>query len=424
MKRTLVFLPALLLTAGLLAGCGDDSGTVDSTPNATTTIEGRVTDDASFSKAGNVEDADVSAKEVDDSGAAHSSEGSTQTDSNGRYTLMTEADSDVMIVTATKPGFEARTLVMAEAGAATTSAMDMNVETTSEADVYVSARQQDSDTEEVTAADVAFFIDSRTAADIQSGATTSAQVAAAIRSSIEADSRYRATVAGASQAQLDASVRARQQAFLTLQQDLNVNASASARANAQARLAELLVASSTSAGSSAEANAHARQTARITLEALSSGLSAQARFALRQRAHLLEARATSDAVIEAFSSNAAASGRVTAMQSAAANLNAAVLNASSDAELNAAWADFETTTMVELSSGLSLGLNLRQVLDASIGDARGSFDAAISSATSVDGVLAAKQSFESELKSRIESNISASAQAAFTANVLAMVSAR
>lgn len=422
--RRILFAPILM--AGLLfAGCDSDSNPADSS-SETTVITGRVTDDNAVAKQGDVEDAKVSAREVDDSGAAQPSEGETTTDENGNYTLETQADADVMVVVATKTGFEGRTLATAHGSARAVSAMNINAETTAEADVYVAAKQQDSDDEPVTPADVALFVDSRTAADLQSSATTNAQIAAAIRAAVEAEARWMREEANESDATLELMMSEKARVFGELQSSLHADATAQARANAMAAFESSMASVHMDAGVDAETSAHSRQVARITLEALSSGLSAQARFALRQRAHLLEADATGEAVVSAFQGHAAASTRATAVASSAAALRASLLSAQSEAEMNTAWEDFAGDVAVEVNGGLNLGLDLSALVSGALGNARAAFNAQVNSSSSVDAIIDAKAQFESEAKAALESNssIQASGNAAFAANVMTIVSAR
>jgi hypothetical protein len=412
--------------AGLLfAGCDSDSNPADSSTE-TTVITGRVTDDNSVAKQGDVEDARVTAREVDDSGAVQPSEGETTTDANGNYTLQTQANADVMMVVATKTGFEGRTIVMADGSATAVSAMNINAETTAEADVYVAAKQQDSDSEPVTPADVALFVDSRAAADINANATTDSQVGAAIRAAVEAEARWMREQANESSATIELMTAEKMRAFASLQSSLHANATAQARASALAAFESSMADVHTEAGVNVESSAQARQVARITLEALSSGLSSQARFALRQRAHLLEADATGNAVVTAFQGNSSASARASAVAASAATLRTSILSAQSEAEMNAAWDDFAGDVAAEVNGGLNLGLDLSALVQGAIGNARATFSSQVNSSSSVDAIVDAKAQFESEAKAALESNssIQASGNAEFAASVMTMVSAR
>jgi len=422
--RIIQFTPVLL--AGLmLLGCDSDPNSSDSS-STTTTITGRVTTDNAVAKQGDVENANVSAREVDDSGAVSPSEGETTTDENGRYTLETNADTNVMIVVASKPGFEGKTLAVAEGSASTIAAMNINAETTAEADVYVAAKQQDSDNEPVTAADVALFVDSRTAADLNSNVTTDAQVGAAIRAAIEAETRWMREQANESSATIGLIVAEKARAFGALQSSLHATASEQARASALASFETSMASAHAEAGVDAEASAHARQVARITLEALSSGLSTQARFALRQRAYLLEAEATGSAVLAAFQDHSSASARASTVANAAASLRASILSAQSEAQLNAAWTGFASKVATEVSSGLNLGIDVSTLVAAAIGNARAAFGARVNSSSSVDAIIDAKVNFVSDVRTALEANSSlqGSGGDAFATTIMTLVSAR
>ncbi len=429
-KYTFHTITSLFIAALLIAGCDSDSNSSDTT-STTTSISGRVTDDASFGKQGDVDNANVRAEEIDDNGTTRQREGDATTDESGRYFLETNVESDVILIVASKPGFEGKTVAMANtaaSGSGDVNAMNINLETTAEADVYVAAKQQDSDDEPVTPADVALFVDGDVAAELAASNTTHAQVSAAIRSATEAEIRHMKQVSGESDATIELLVAEKASLFGQLQSGLNANSTAQTRASALVGFESGMTSAHTRVGIDAETSAHARQVARVTLEALSSGLSSETRFALSQRAHLLEADATAQAVIKAFQENSTASARASVVAEAATTLGASLRAADSDSELAEAWSDFEAAVASQISVGLSLGIDLSSLIQTSLNGARSSFAASVSSASSVDAIVSAKRTFETNARAAIESSTafqaSSSDNVTFAANVLTLVSAR
>jgi hypothetical protein len=412
----------LFLVSGalLVAGCDSDSSPTSPGSNGETTISGRVTDDAGFAKRADVEDAEVRAEEVDDDGTMRPADGQTTTDENGAYTLETDADARIMVVTAEKGSFESRTLVVRQAGEDELSAMEMNAETRAEARVYAEAKQQDSDEEPVTPGDVALHVDARTAAEIESNNASDAQVAAAVRAAAEAEMRYLAESGSATSEQMSGSVENKTNAFIQLQSALTAGADASAAMDAfSSSMSNAYV----DAGIDEHANAEARQTAALVIQNLSSGLSENARFALRQHAELLAATSTSAAVESQFAAETGLETEAAAVASAGADLRESIASASSEAEINAAWASFESETMSQLSAGISLGSTLLATVESSLAALRADFENSISGATSVDAFVQAKSTFHSDARSEIEGDLSATANAEFAARVITLVSA-
>lgn len=421
---------SLFVAALLVAGCDSDSSSPDTT--ATTTISGRVTDDASFGKQGDVNDASVRAEEIDENGTIQPSEGQATTDASGRYFLETSVESDIIIIIASKSGFEGRTVATANtaaSGSGAVTAMNINGETTAETDVFVVAKQQDGDDEPVTPADVALFVDGNVAADLEDNDTTPTQISTAIRSAIEAEFRHMQQASGESDATIGLLVSEKASLFGQLQNGLNANSTSQTRANALVGFESGMSSAHARVGIDAQASAQARQVARVTLEAMSSGLSSDARFALRQRANLLEADATSQAIITAFQQNSTAAARASLVADAATSLGASLQDADSDSELAEAWSEFEVAVSSQVSTGLNLGIDLSSLIRSRLNVARSSFAASLSSAaTNVNAIVSAKRTFETNARTAIESSAalqaSSSGNVAFAANVLTLVSAR
>jgi len=414
-------IPALLIVSGalMLAGCDDDSSATDPDTGGETTISGRVTDDAGFSKAGEVEDADVRAEEVDDEGARQPASGETTTGSDGSYTLETEADARVMIVTATKADFQSEVLVVNQANTGTVAAMEMNEETRAEATVYAEAKALDTEAHAVTAGDVALFVDSETAAFMRSNTSSSAEIGAALHSSVQAELMY-LSEAGVSSADVRTIANSKTNAFVDLQSSL---AAGSNTSGALEIFTSSMADTHTDAGIDATLSAESRQAAGLVLANLASDLDSGARLALRKRAEIMAAMSTAAAIEAEFRSEGSLDSEADVVESAGITLAASIAAASSESDIEDAWAAFESETKAQLSAGISLGATLLQTVEASLMSLKTSFDGSIAAASSVDSMVRLKSEYHAEARAEAETNLSSLANAEFAARVLTLASA-
>ena len=415
-------IPVLLLAFATLTfvGCDDDDpGVTDPGTNGETTISGRVTDDAGFSKADDVEDANVRAEEVDDSGARTPSSGETTTSDEGLYSLKTEANSRVVIVTATKADFHSETLVVRRDDDDTIAAMDMNEETRAEAAVYVQAKSMDDAARPVTTADVVAHVDAETAARIRGNNASDAEVAAALHSAVDGELMY-LSESGVSSADMQSAIALKTDAFLALQAGI---ASGSDNASAMNEFESAMTEVYVDAGVDHTVAAEARQTAVLVIANLASSLDAQARFAMRKRAELLAAMSTAAAVEAEFRADSDLESEADAIASAGATFAASIQAASSEADIEDAWATFESETKAQLSAGITLGAALLETVEASLLSLKTSFEGSIASASSVRTVVDLKAEYHSDARAQVSDDLSAIADASVAARVLTLVSA-
>ena len=416
----LVALVTVLFSATMLLGCSDDSSISDPDSGNTFTIEGRVTDDASYAKRGDVDDAQVRAEDVDEDGRRSNASESGSTDENGSYMLQVSGQTGMYVVTATKGDFETSTLVMTE-GSASVDAPAMNAESHAMAEVYTEAKRQDSDSRQVTAADVALYMNADVASSIEAGTTTASEVAAAIRTAAEAEASYRTQYAGESQSNLNASAELEGQHFLQLQSNLAANANAE---SSWQTFLSAMVHGSASTQAEMNASAEAKQAASIAIENMTSNIDASARLALRKQAAISVAYATDLAIHSRFQTTAEWSANASAAAQAGVNLKADISSASSQAELNAAWNTYESEIEGILTAGLSLGTILETSLRSNIASLKGEFSSEISGSTDADAMVAAHQSFKADIRSELESRVASSVKADAAAEILALVVVR
>lgn len=425
MNNSLPFLktiPTILLVFGALtlAGCDDDSSVTDSDSNGETTISGRVTNDAGFGKAADVEDADVRAEEVDDEGTRSPSSGETTTGSDGSYTLETDANARVMVVTATKADFHSETLVVNLNDAESIAAMDMNSETRAEAEVYVEAKSMDDDAHTVTPGDVALYVESETAASIHSNTTSSVEVASAVHAAVQAELMY-LSEAGVSSADMERVEDNRMNAFVALQSSI---AEGSDNSSALDLFASSMAEAHADAGIDATTSAEARQTAGLVLANLATELNSSVRLTLRKRAELMAALSTASAIEAEFRSESNLESEADAVENAGISLAASIATASSESDIEDAWAAFESETKAQLSAGITLGATLLQTVEASLLSLKTAFDDSIAAASSIDTVISLKSEYHAEARTQVQSDLSSIANAAFAARVLTLASAR
>ncbi|NNF02979.1 MAG: carboxypeptidase regulatory-like domain-containing protein [Rhodothermales bacterium] len=414
-------IPVLMLAFGALTitGCDDDSSATDPDPDSETTISGRVTDDSGFSKAGDVDDADVRAEEIDEDGNRSPSSGETTTDSDGRYSLKTDADARVMIVTATKGDFSSETIVVNHVDSDAVAAMDMNAETRAEARVYTEAKRMDDSAQPVTAADVAMYVDAETATRIESNNSSDAEVATALHSAVKGELMYLSD-ANVSSSQIESASNAKIAAFAALQADIAAGSGTSGALDAFAStMADVYV----DAGVDHTTSAEARQTASLVITNLSGNLDSSARLAMRKRAELMAGLSTAAAIEAEFRAEGGMESEANAIESAGITLAASIAGASTDAEIEDAWAAFESETKAQLSAGITLGAALLQTVEASLLSLKTSFKDSIAAASSVDTVVELKAEYHADARVQIQNDLSTLANAEFAARVLTLASA-
>ncbi|NNE68834.1 MAG: hypothetical protein HKN29_00570 [Rhodothermales bacterium] len=414
-KRTLAG-PAILAFTMLLTGCDSDSNvTGPDSGNGDRTVSGFVTDDAASKSAGNIEGAVVTAAEINSQGQIQAAEGEATTTASGQYTLETSADSDFMIVTATKGDFTSKVLVDASAGAR--NAMTMTSETHAEAEVYAESRRQGQN--EVTTADVAAYVDAEIAARIESGAETASRVAVAIGNAERADNQYREKEGFDDE---EAVQREEEEAYREYQSRMSGQVSASVSASAKSDLELASATSSTNAGASVAANAKARSSAKTAMRSFTASMDSATRFQLRKRAELMAAIATGAAIQSEF--QAESSSQASAAAQAASELEAEIRAASSEAQIESSWNDFQADIKALVAAELSVSSSVVDAAVSSTSTVAATLDASLLLASTIDAVVNAKAEYYASAESSMRTALATSAKADFGARVLVLASGR
>jgi len=418
---TRVPVSALLIAMMVFIGCDSDNGAAS---ERAFTFEGRVTDDAGFGKRANVEGAVVTAANLEAGGSLTTLVGETTTDADGSFSLEVDGATEVVVLKAEKETFASEVLVLHELEAGgTIRAMPMTVESEAEAAVYVESARNGSAGDELTAADVAAYVNARLAAEWKAGATTAAQIVAALEASAQAEAEY---FEEAEDADVDSDELRQQElsSFLTLQAELNAASTASAQTEAMSAFEQALIAAYTDAGASLEAQAKARQTARAALVRFYSQASSAARFALRQQAEILASLATCRAIEAAFEAEGASQARLNLLAQARTNLIAALRAASSEGAMANAHATYEADVEAELMAELNISTAVLALVETALTTAKAALDASVAGAGSARAVATAYTTFYTTAETSAQTTLATTSNAELGAGVLALLSAQ
>lgn len=414
-KRSLAG-PGILALTMLFTGCDSDSN-VSGPDNGDgdRTVSGFVTDNAASKSAASIEGAVVTAAEINSQGQLQAAGGEATTSASGQYTLTTTADSDLMIVTATKGDFSSKVLVDASSGAR--NAMTMTSETHAEAEVYAESRRQGQS--EVTTADVAAYVDVEVASRIETGAETASRVAVAIGNAERAERQYNEKEGFDDD---EAAQRQEEQAYRNYQSTLSGQVSASVSASAKSDLEVASATSSANAGASVTTNAKARSSAKTAMKSFTASMDSATRFQLRKRAELMAAISAGAAIQSEF--QAESSSRASAAAQAAAELEAEIRSASSESQIQSSWSDFEADVKALVAAELSVSSSVIDAAVSSTSTVAASLDASLLLASTIDAVVDAKAQYYSSAESTMRTALSTSAKAEFGARVLVLASGR
>ena len=363
-----------------------------------------------------IEGAVVTAANVSASGSTNQLAGEATTDASGEFTLDVEGAGEDVVLTATKADFESKVLV-ANRGGNRIDTMPMTVETHAEAEVYVEAREQDDDEDEVTMSDVALFVTENVGAEVRSGSRAAADVAAAIRAEAEARKSY--VRDEADEDAIDDARAKERDAFVQLQADLSASTSANAEAAAIQSFEHALVDAYSEAGVTLETQARARQAGRAAIVKFGS-----ASFEMRKKAEILAALATAQAVEASFEAAEASSARMDALAQARTELIAELRSASSDNAIADARASYQSAVQAELASEAevqeSVLVTAKEQIDTT---AKTVLDAALTTAATAEAVATAHATFYAAAETSAETSLSGTTgNTALAAEVLALMS--
>lgn len=409
--RRIAALSLALAVIGL-TGCDSSTGVKG---EADVTLEGRVTDDAGFSKTGASQGAVVTTANVSSNGSLNQLDGETTTNAEGRFTLAVDGAIEEMVVVAQKADFESRAMVYNRSGGRVT-VMPLTAESNAEADVFVEARRQDDD-DDVTMTDVAVFVTSSVAGDIDAGNRSAASVATSIMAESNARSRY---VREEADEERNAEARENQnEAFVELQVELHAAADTQAQAEAVDRFEAALIEAYSGANVDLETQARARTAGRAALLRIGSPS-----FEMEQKATLLASTVAAMAVEESFESSGASSTRLSALAQAREELVADLRAASSSNAMAEARSDYESSVEAELAAEVAVDQAELTTAATAIDSARTALEVALTTAASASAIAEAYAVFYTLAESSAAASLEGmTTKADLAARVLATLSA-
>lgn len=431
LRRLPLFGVFLALAVGMVvAGCDSESPTdVESA-----TMSGQVTNNSSSggssssgssskrasasatSKAG-VEGAVVTGAAAEANGQVSPLDGEATTDANGEFTITVEGEGATGLVRLEAEGdggFSSSTIAQV-GGQSEVSSQPMTAETDAEADVYLEAKAEDdasSHAEGVTAADVSVYVNGETAADINGGGTASSDVAAAIASSVEAESQANAEADGGIGAGALADAKA--SAFADLQSSLGAATSAGARAEAVAAFEDAMANLYVEAGGSEESQCENRQASTSIMIEFSAEASSDAELGLRRQAELLRAEATARAQEAIFEAQGASEATLDALVDAREQLKADIRTATSVEAIIEAKGTYETDVKTQMESTFEVS---SMTITNAESEIETSLSALFSSLTDLTGLLSNTVDVALSAYDTYYTDAQASAQAAFEAEL-------
>jgi hypothetical protein len=386
------------------------------------TLDGRVTSEAGYGKAGSdVDGATVTAASVTAGGnlAVHSQE--TQTNAQGHFELGVTAESDVLVVMASRTDFEARALVdLAGHTGNRVRVMPLTAESTVEADVFVESHEQGHD--DVTSADVALHVNADAAAQVRSGSSTTAALAAAVASVVRASNEFVVRAGANTAADLETARDRQRTAFARLHADLYAGADAASERAALDAFFEAVVEAWTDAGIDISTQAKARAAGAATVLNLATNLHSATRLEVRRQAMYVAALARSLAVEAELRADGASDATLASLAEAQAQMLAEIRAAGSANALDQAWARFRA----EAEAGLAATTDLTQAQIASAVSAlqtvRTALETSLSLAGSAEAVADAYVAFDVAADAALTSNLNGSADVNTAATVLLILS--
>lgn len=232
-KRLIFFVSTSLLAMSLLTSCSEDNDSTPTSPDGEgAKIEGKVTDDNGFRKSNpfnsptaNVEGAVVSAYRIEADGSlTNVTEQQATTDANGQFAVATniETSNNIMLI-AKKDNATWKTFVASEVRSGQTSrSQPMNEESSREAEVIRHMeRDNDSESDNVTYAEVQAYIDFEIAAETKSDSTAYQELYSSIKAGASAKSEAMSNAYfGASSSEMEAVSNTKSDAAVNLQSSL------------------------------------------------------------------------------------------------------------------------------------------------------------------------------------------------------------
>jgi len=418
---TLVLIPLIMFT---FSACSDDDNPVDTGNESSAKIQGRVVGTSGFSKTNGlnqisgIEGAVVTVARVQSNGSLTTiSNASVVTNAEGKFIVETNSVNERnLVVVAAKGNAEWKAVVSSSTTPGSTATCPpLSDETTAEAEVYARVIANGKGNV-VSYSDIQYYIDSKVAAEIKGNATLISQVAAALNAEAEAkakacaDSYFQVsstaiqTINNAkaeAQAQLEASLYAAGEnqssydaAFETYQQAIiNAYVNAGVEKSKCAKIIEI---------------------SNDEMMRASASLSAQAKIALRKSSAKRKAYACRKAQEEECDSAGAQPAQKNAVINAGINLEASIDAAVSADEIDAAFEAYHNTVVEQLRITLNSHAAAITSIDATINSAAGLRAVLLTSlaaAVSTDAVVNAYITFYNNVKTLVETQMSAATSA-------------
>jgi hypothetical protein len=419
LRRGLAY--TLLVTLGVFASACDTS-TDPGLDDRTVVLEGRATTTPGYGKASNdVDGASVTAASVRSNGSliAHTEEATT--DAEGSFELGITAQSDVVVVMASKSGYEARALT--ELSAATGSrvrVMPLTMESTAEADVFVETQEQGHS--HVTTADVGLLVNADLASQLQSGASSVSAAASAVGASVAASHEFLIRQGEHSNAVITEARNRQKAAFFQLQSELSAAADASAEVAAMDAFAHAMVNAWADAGIDANTQAKAREAGVSAVVRLATNLSSASRLEVRKQAMYLAALARSLAVEAELEAGGASSATLASLASARVELLAEIRAAASANALSEAWSGYRSEAEAGLAATTEFSASQISAAVSAVQSLRSTLDASLATASSARAVAEAHLTFDSAADAALSASLDGSSDVTTAANVLLLLS--
>lgn len=423
-----------MLTAGFLflAGCGKNNPAAPAGSPAT--IEGQVSGAGGYQRLAkssavnrDVSGASVILAQVNSEGSLQTvSNESVTTDSEGKFSVNTNLDGvQNIIVIATKNNEKWEAVVSTEVKAGTTVyCQPLNDETTSETEVYLSAKSKGDDN--IGYDEIAVYIDSALAAQIKADPSLVSSVEASINASINA------------------------QQMVYAESEINISAAdvstiGSAKTRARASLDRNLYFSSDQSSIDAAFNAYNKDILNAYLDAgvsavtmvkvleisqrafvnnvHNSGIRAEVKFEMFQNSVERKSELLNLAVQSEFSANADTQAQLNGLINAGSSLITSVEAASDNTQIIAAFHAYKSDLSAVLKITLGLDSGTYAALDSLVNDLRISLMTSVGTTASTDAIVAAYVNFYSRVDDAVLSVINSTdnSKAKLITNALIML---
>lgn len=406
-------LSIIILTTALVAlGCSTNSSN-----NQSATIEGSVEAESAKQKASqtSVEGAVVTAARVTSEGSIETIDGTeTETNASGNFMLEVDVESaENIIIVAEKEGNEWRGFLSShiENGSSFT-LKPINMESTAESSVFAEVVSS-GDAEIVQKSDIEAVVTSNVASEIESGLTSSAQIAAALANSAEARAEfYSEMMQENSEESLEQTYDLLAEAQFQLESELAASSSAEARSEAYDVFIESSINAYLDAGLDASATAEALEMwSRITVNSMTT-VSSEIKNDVRAQASLMAATAIDLAVQAEAEATQMSESSKQAIIDAGVELRSDIeASAGATSEVEAAFEAYHDDVRNTMESDTAFEATVIINIDGEINSndgAKSTFSSSISGILDAGAVFDVYETFFTNIKGTVESNLEGS----------------